>query len=313
MSPAVRWYRHRYHATGYLRVVFTIIPRLPKILHPAAALVTTAVFFTLLKNERRAVMRNLSVMTGRSGWRTWLNAYRVFYSFCDFIVSYCYVPQAKDEELLAMLSNPDRGADIIDRCLSQGRGVLVWTAHVANWEFASRLLELHGRRVVVARVVEPNNLAERQLRDLMTNERLRAVDLLDPTAVLQLLSALRAGDIVAMQGDRLLHGSGVTVPFFGRPTRFPTGPFHVALAAGVPVVPGIVVRTGWLRYRMMVAQPLWMDSGQPRDESIKQAVTGATAFLEARLREYPQQWLNFFDIWPADASHPVQQKCETSQ
>ena len=313
MSPAVHWYRHRYHATGYLRVVFTIIPRLPKILHPPAALVTAAVFFTLLKNERRAVMRNLSVVTGRSGWRTWLNAYRVFFSFCDFIVSYCYVPQASDDELLAMLSDPDRGAAIIDRCLSQNRGLLVWTAHVANWEFALRLLELHGRRVVVARMVEPNNPAERQLRDLMTNKRLCTVDLLEPTAMFQLLAALRAGDIVAVQGDRLLRGSGVTLPFFGRPTRFPAGPFHLALAAGVPVVPGIVVRTGWLRYRMMVAQPLWMNSEQPREESIRQAMTGATAFLEARLREYPQQWLNFFDIWPEDASSPVRQTCRTHQ
>jgi len=306
MSQAARWYRHRYHATGYLRVIFTIIPRLPKVLHPPAALVTAAVFFTLLKNERRAVMRNLVVVTGQVGWRIWRDTYRVFFTFCDFMVSYCYVPQAQDDELLAMLSDPDRGAGIIDRCLSQDRGLLVWTAHVANWEFASRLLELHGRRVVVARVVEANNAAERQLRDLMTNERLRAVDLLDPTAVLQLLAALRAGDIVAMQGDRLLHGRGVTVPFFGRPTRFPAGPFHLALAAGVPVVPGIVVRTGWLRYRMMVAEPLRMNSEQPRDETIRQALLGATTFLEARLREYPHQWLNFFDIWPEDASDAVQ-------
>ena len=55
---------------------------------------------------------------------------------------------------------------IINRCLSAGpRVFVVWTAHVANWEFASRLLELHGRRVIVARVVEPDNPAERHLRD----------------------------------------------------------------------------------------------------------------------------------------------------
>ncbi len=306
MTVAGRWYQHRFHGTGYLRVVFAIIPRLPKFVHPAVALVTAAIFFARLKSERQAVIRNLQVVTGHSGWRTLLDAYRVFYSFCDFIVSYCYVPQATDEELLAMLSDPDRGAEIIEGCLASGRGVLIWTAHVANWEFASRLLELHGRRVIVARVVEAGNPAERQLRDLMTNERLRAVDLLEPTAVLELLAELRAGNIVAMQGDRLLHGNGVTVPFFGRPTRFPAGPFHVAHAAGASVVPGIVVRTGWLRYRMMVAPPLRMDPERPRDESIRQALVEATSFLEARLRDHPQQWLNFFDFWPADRTGPAQ-------
>jgi lauroyl/myristoyl acyltransferase len=311
MSRAVLWYRHRYHATGYLRAVFAIIPRLPKAVHPVVAVITAAVFVALLKSERRAVARNLTVMTGRPGWRVWPATFRAFYSFCDFIVSYCYVPQATDDELLGMLSDPDRGADVIDRCLAQGRGVVVWTAHVANWEFASRLLELHGRRVFVARVVEPDNPAEQQLRGLMSNERLQAVDMLDPTAVLQLLAALRAGDIVAMQGDRVLHGSGVAVPFFGRPTRFPPGPFHLALAANAPVVPGIAVRTGWLRYRMMVGRPLSVDPGGPPGESVRRTLAEAAAFLEVRLREFPHQWLNFFDIWPADAAAPVKVTCET--
>jgi predicted LPLAT superfamily acyltransferase len=313
MSPAGRWYRHRYHAPGYLRVVFAVIPRLPRILHPPIAVVTAAVFYLLLSQERQAVMRNLAVVDGATGWRARLGAFRVFYVFCDFIVSYCYVPQADDGELVAMLSSPDRGAETIDACLAGGRGLLVWTAHVANWEFASRLLELHGRRVVVARVVEAGNPAERHLRALMTNDRLRAVDLLDPSAILQLLAALRAGDIVAMQGDRVLNGPGVRLPFFGRPTPFPPGPFHVALAARVPIVPGIVIRTGWLRYRMLVAPAVTVQPSLPRDVAIEQAMREAVAFLETCLRQHSHQWLNFFDIWPERRPEPTQQPCETRQ
>ena len=110
-------------------------------------------------------------------------------------MSYCFVPRASHEALLSMLSDRERGASTIDACLAGGRGLMVWTAHVANTEFASRLLELHGRPVNVARVVEPGNPAEATLRDLMVNERLRVVDLSDPLAtVLLLRRAARGGD-----------------------------------------------------------------------------------------------------------------------
>jgi predicted LPLAT superfamily acyltransferase len=296
---ARQWYRHRYHSPLSLRIVFATIPRLPRVIHPPIALVTAAVFFALLGAERRAVLRNLRVITGRPGWRLLWPAYLVFYTFCDFIVSYCFVPRASPDALLSMLSDPERGSSTIDACLAEGRGLVVWTAHVANTEFASRLLELHGRPVNVARVVEPGNQAEAQLRDLMANERLRLVDLSDPVATVQLLHALRAGEIVAMQGDRVFRGAGAGVTFFGRPTRFPVGPFHLAYAAGVPVVPGLVVRTGWLRYRMIVGPPLLLDASEPRDVAVLGALRQAVSFLEAHLQRWPSQWLNFYDFWPA--------------
>jgi KDO2-lipid IV(A) lauroyltransferase len=296
----MRWYSHRYHNPLSLRLVFATIPRLPRLAHPPIAAVTAALFFLLLHRERRAVLRNLEVMTGRTGLRAHWIAYCVFYNFCDLIVSYCYVPAADASALLSMLSDPDRGAATLDACLQDG-GLLVWTAHAANWEFASRLLELHGRRVNVARVVEQGNDAEMQLRNLMTNDRLRVVDLSDPAAVLELLHLLRAGEIVAMQGDRVYRGAGMPVRFFGRLTPFPPGPFYLALAAGVPVVPGVVVRTGWLRYRMVVGPPIRLDPSQPPDNEVATALSTAVSFLEGHLRARPSQWLNFFEIWPDTA------------
>ena len=184
------------------------------------------------------MLRNLRVITGRPGWRLWWRAYLVFYTFCDFIVSYCFVPRASHEALLSMLSDPERGASTIDACLAGGRGLVVWTAHVANTEFASRLLELHGRPVNVARVVEPGNPAEAQLRDLMVNERLRVVDLTDPLATVQLLHALRAGEIVAMQGDRVFRGAGVERDVLRPADALPGGAVPPRLRRRCPRRPG---------------------------------------------------------------------------
>jgi predicted LPLAT superfamily acyltransferase len=292
------WYHHRYHTLLSHRIVFAVIPRLPRVLHPPVAVVTAALFFLLLRDERRSVVRNLRTIRGRGGLGTAWSAFRVFYTFCDFIVSYCYVPRADAATLEAMLSDADRGARVIDECLSGGSGLVVWTAHVGNWEFASRLLELSGRPVNVARLVEAGNPAEAMLRDLMVNPNLRIVDLNDPLASIQLLCALRRNEIVAMQGDRVYQtGSVVELPFFGRPARFPPGPFHLANVSGAPLLPGLVVRTGWLRYRVVMGEPISVDRTLDRDEWVRLALARAVAFLEGQLRRWHHQWLNFYDFW----------------
>jgi KDO2-lipid IV(A) lauroyltransferase len=291
----MRWYQHRFHTPSAHRIVFTIIPRLPKFAHPPIAVVTALIFFFILKKERRAVRRNLRQIRARGGARLLWDTYRVFYSFCDFVVSYCYVPHASDRELLEMLTVLEHGADEIDRWLRQGNGLILWTAHLGNWEFASRLLELHGRRVNVARVVEKDNPSETMLRDLMTNDRLRIIQLNDnPLASIELLGALRAGEIVAMQGDRTFGPNFASLPFFGSSAPFPLGPFALSRAAGAPVLPGIVVRDSWLRYRVIVGEAIL-----PQNDT-RAALDRAVRFLEENVRRYDYQWLNFYEFWPPD-------------
>jgi predicted LPLAT superfamily acyltransferase len=292
-----RWYSHGFHTTLAHRIVFAIIPRLPQFAHPPIAVVTAAIFFLLLGRERRAVAVNLRRIARLSGPRLWWKVGRVFYSFCDLIVSYCYVPQADFEGLLGMLRGGESGLRKIDECLAAGRGVIVWTAHLGNWEFASRLLEMHGRTVHIARVVE-NNPAEIMLRDLMVNERLRIVDLgRGAAASLELVHALRRNEIVAIQGDRVYQRLTANLPFFGEPAAFPLGPILLSQVSGAPVVPGFMLRRGWLRYRVTMGDPIWPKEGgaAAQQECLEQAVR----YFEATLQTDYDQWLNFYPFWPA--------------
>lgn len=297
-----RWYRHRYHTPFSHLLVFGIIPHVPRALHPPIAVVTSLIFMALLRRERRAVRANVAAIRGARGVGAWWTTFQVFYSFCDFMVGYCYIPQADDDGLLAMLTSGDGGQEPIERCLAGGHGLIAWTAHLGNWELASRLLELHGRPVHVARAVEAGNEAETMLRALMDNGRLRVVDVSDPLAAVQLLNALRANEIVAVQGDRALSERAIELPFFGRPARFPTGPFVLSYFSGAPVLPCLAVRTGWLRYRMVPAEPIVPDCSLDVDRAVREGLERAVGFLEAQLRHHHAQWLNFYDFWE---NHPV--------
>jgi KDO2-lipid IV(A) lauroyltransferase len=297
-----RWYEHRFHNLTALRTIFAIIPRLPRFLHPPIAVITALIFYTMLKRERRAVAGNLRQVSGMRGLALQWKVYWVFYSFCDLMVSYCFVPQATHAQLRSMLVDQERGAAKIDQCLAAGRGLIVWTAHLGNWEFASRLLEMHGRPVHVARVVE-DKPAEITLRNLMASERLKIVDLRGGAqATIELLQALGRNEIVAMQGDRVYQRLSAARPFFSRSTSFPLGPFLLSPVSGAPVLPGFVIRGGWLRYRAVMGDPIppvRSETGSgDGDAGLQDALGQAVLFLEKTLTIYYDQWLNFFDFWP---------------
>jgi predicted LPLAT superfamily acyltransferase len=296
-----RWYEHRFHNTTALRMIFVIMPRLPRFLHPPVAALTALIFFLMLKRERRAVTGNLRQVSGKHGLALRWNVYLVFYSFCDLMVSYCFVPQATDSELLEMLVDSDGGSAKIKQCLAAGNGLIVWTAHVGNWEFASRLLAMHGR-VNVARVVE-DNPAEIRLRNLMASERIKTVDLKEGVpAAIELLQALRRNEIVAIQGDRVYQRHTFETPFFSRPTSFPVGPFLLSQVSGAPVLPAFVVRRSWLRYQALIGDPIPpvappVTRGAD-NAGLNEAMCQAVRFLEKTLTIYYDQWMNYFDFWP---------------
>jgi lauroyl/myristoyl acyltransferase len=295
------WYRHRFHTVLAHRIVFAAIPWLPRFAHPPIAAVTALIFLSILRSERRAVAVNLRRISGARGARLAWKVYCVFYSFCDLIVSYCYIPRASHAKLIEMLANPDRGEAMIDRCLAEGNGLIMWTAHLGNPEFASRLLEMHGRTVHVARVVE-NSPAEAMLRDLMSSERLKIVDLsAGVAAAMELMQALRRNEIVAIQGDRLYQRFAAELPFFSQPAEFPLGPFLLSQASGAPVLPGFVVRESWLRYRVLMGEPIRPTSTGDREADLRAGLETAVRFLETALATYHDQWLNFFEFWKAAA------------
>jgi KDO2-lipid IV(A) lauroyltransferase len=155
----------------------------------------------------------------------------------------------------------------------------------------------------VARVVE-DKPAEKLLRDRMATERLRIVDLRNGArATIELLQALRRNEIVAIQGDRVYNPRhGAEVPFFSKPAAFPLGPFLLSQVSGAPVLPGFVIRLGWLRYRVLMGDPILPAASGDGDAGQRAGLRQAVRFLETTLPVHYDQWVNFFDFWQVNSS-----------
>src|SRR5262249_46472227 len=125
---------------------------------------------------------------------------------------------------------------------------------------------------------------------------IRVVRLRSPLAALELVGALRRGEIVAFQMDRALGGkSDGRALLFGAPAAFPLGPFAVAAAAGAPVVPAFCLRQPG-GYRLHVEPAFDVARGEEQ-----RGLEHAVRLLEGQIRAYWEQWFNFFDVWGGTA------------
>lgn len=109
--------------------------------------------------------------------------------------------------------------------------------------------------------------------------------------------ALSNREIVSMPADRVV-GSPKTIScdFLGAKARFPMGPFSVATMRELDVLAVNVMKTSWKGYTAYVT-PLIYDKHASRKEQMQQLAKSYAEELERRVRQYPEQWFNFYDFW----------------
>src|SRR5262249_3027042 len=160
------------------------------------------------------------------------------------------------------------------------------TAHLGNWELAGRLLSTYGRRIHVLMAPEQDPAIQRFLREGRGAAEIHFVSNDGGAIFVRLLMALRRGDVIAVQMDRATgHRSDVAVPFFGTPAVFPLGPFLLARAAQVPVVPCFCVMRPDAQYEIWVDQAIAVVPG--REEA---ALHQMVRVLERYIAMAPNQW-----------------------
>jgi len=196
----------------------------------------------------------------------------------------------------------------------RGKGVMLLTAHLGNWEIGGLMLAQVRQPIHVVLVPDIFPGVERERRRLHASSGVTEIRV-DRTFVptLSVLRVLNANGIVAMQGDRDFDNTGVAVPFFGREAFFPRGPLRVAMASGATVLPAFIVRVPDGRYRAIVEEPLEIRTDGDRDAALGANLRRYVAILERYVREYPEQWYCFYPFWDdpsrraATAAGPPQQ------
>jgi lauroyl/myristoyl acyltransferase len=292
-----RWHTHPYNRALYYRLARLAAARLPRSGRARIAAWLGPRVAARFPAERAALRRNLA-RVHRHRDEAWLDA-AVRTAFARFAVCFAdllSLNRGPAKELWRHVAGIDEQVPT-RAALADGRGCVSLTAHLGNWALAGRLLAPLGRRVhvVMAPEVDPR-LAP--VLDGAASGPVEVVRLGSPVVSVRLVTALRRGDIVAFQMDRALGGRGTReVPFFDAPAPFPLGPFLLAAAAGVRVVPAFCVLEPGFAYRLRVEPAFEVARGE-EEQALRQSV----GVLERYVQAHWDQWFNFFDVWETPGS-----------
>jgi KDO2-lipid IV(A) lauroyltransferase len=259
------------------------------------------IFLVLLSRQRRAVARNLAVVLGKTHiLGDWLRVRRVFFEFGLTLIE-CFRIHVGLPLSIGMKAGVRQP---IEKALAGGKGAILVTCHLGSWHVAAKALEDADYVLNVIMRAEANPKTRAYLDEVAARRKVRFLYVgEDFTLPILVLQALRRNELVALQADRMFGPKGLTLPFFGKPALFPLGPAILSYLSGAPIIPAIAVRTTTgeppeENYSVGCLGTILPDRKKNRDAELARLTSAVVQHLEELVRKYPEQWFNFYEVWP---------------
>jgi phosphatidylinositol dimannoside acyltransferase len=296
-----RWYTHRFNTPLSWELILRVTPKLPRAVMVPLHHLTTAVCFLCFYRERAASRRNLRRITGKTGFANLAVAYRLFYNFSRFMVGYAGLRGVRLEQFRDRLDGLEETDRLLRALIREGNGVIIATLHMGHWDLGLKLLSAYGipTHVVMAQA-DPVEVT-RYAAEARDNPTLRPHHLGAPMLGVELMLALKRGELVALQTDRSAGPGEMPVSFFGGTVPLPSGPVELAMATGAPILPIFILFGRKDRFRILSCEPLRFERGAVRRDPAdrQRAMQQVAAMMESVISRYPDQWFNFYDFWKA--------------
>ncbi|MDR1621743.1 MAG: lysophospholipid acyltransferase family protein [Synergistaceae bacterium] len=193
------------------------------------------------------------------------------------------------------------GREHLDQALKRGRGALLMTAHIGNWELAGARLAAEG--YVTAPIYTPqrnkggaNDLIARRRADMglkMISSK--------GWGLREAFRVLREGGVLIFLQDLDARKEGISVPFLGLPASTATGIVKMHRKFGAPVVPAVTVRNADGVHHAIHIQEILSDvhdeDGNLFGVNMEKSLKMCNNILGKWVAEYPEQWMWLLDKW----------------
>ncbi len=279
-----------------LRLGARVVPLVPVRLAHALASAAGICAFYLFRSPRAGITSNLAVVLAlpASDRRVRAAARAAFRTDAKNWLDTLRIGRLQPEVIDALVDV--HGYEHLQDALAQGRGVIIVSLHLGNYDLVGQVMAARGCRLTVpAERVEPEQL----FHFLMAERRSQGVNVVPiERAPREMLRALRAGEAVGLTADRTIAGRSVQVDFFGQPAILPRGPAALARHSASPVLMAVGLRLPSGRFRGEISAPLSLVRTENADADEIENTSRLARLMETYIGRHPDQWLAFNSIWP---------------
>lgn len=187
------------------------------------------------------------------------------------------------------------GRKSLDDMVTEGKGGLLVSAHIGNWELAGHLLKrLKSKINIVMYEVEQEKIKEylEKIRDRSFNVIFIKDNL---SHIYEINDAIRRNEFVCIHADRYVAGNKtIEATLLNRKTKFPIGPFVLATTFEMPVSFVYAVKVGLKEFDFYASKAKVYEKGRA---NIPEMVSDYTKSMEDMIAKFPLQWHNYFPYW----------------
>ena len=281
-----------------------LIRAVPRRLSMPAAAAVGNVAYDLAGPKQRLIAENLSrpMRLPPDDPRVRHAARRAFRNYAKYLVDMMRISKLTEAEARRLVSVEN--VEILDEARTEGRGVLLCTAHIGGMDMIGPALKLVGEELYV---VADDTTYGRLYDHLAAARASQNIFVIGWRNLRGMFKVLRDNKNLVLFCDGGYRRGDVPVELCGEPTTLPIGPATLAAKTGAPLLAVACRRTEDDRF-VTRGLPLIHCAGTDPVE-IQRATQAVADELSSVIAEDPGQWYMFRPVWPqtdADRRHAAE-------
>ncbi len=193
------------------------------------------------------------------------------------------------------------GGDSLDRIALQGKGGLLISAHLGNWEAAGHLLKRLKTKINIVMYDGEHE----KIKSYLDGVRERSFNVIviknDISHIYEINAALQRNEFVCIHADRFVEGNRtIEGNLMGSAALFPIGPFVLATTFQAPVSFVFAMKEGVKHFHFFASEGKIYSGGK---KDIPEVLKDYTQSMEKMIFRYPLQWHNYFPFWEAEKNN----------
>lgn len=246
------------------------------------------------RDDRRNIAHNLKIVLGTDDKKLIKeHTKNIFRNFAKYLVDFARFTLLDKKYIESNIQII--GRENVEAALAKGKGVIMLSAHIGNWEMGAAVIGLSGypfNAIILDHKNEKVNAFFKKQRSFCNIKPISLGGQLK-----NCFRALRENELLAIVGDRDLTNTGIEAEFFGRPAVLPKGAALLALKTGAAIVPTFLVRMKGDTFRLVFEKPVEYKLTGDKKTDTERIMRAYLPVIEKYIKEFPGQWYAFKKIW----------------
>ncbi|MFQ5949132.1 MAG: lysophospholipid acyltransferase family protein [Nitrospiria bacterium] len=208
------------------------------------------------------------------------------------ILNLQYLNSQRIESLISI-----EGEEYLKEAAAAGKGTILITGHIGNWELMAVALSIRGYRLHVIAAPLYDIRIDEWIHRLRSQFNIETVSRGSPASSRKILGVLKRKEILGLLIDQDTRVPGVFVNFFNKKAYTPTGAAQLALKSGASTMTCFVTRLPNDRHKITIEKPVNLTRSDDHKRDIEVNTARFTARIEEHIKQDPEQWVWMHQRW----------------